>query len=146
MNDPHAVPCAFCEIIAGREPAHVVWADDGAVVFLDHNPIAPGHVLIVPRRHATTLWDLTKAEYLNLMALARSLAEPLSQALRADRAAMAVEGYGVPHAHIHLVPVNGPGRLDPNRQSPATEDELDTAAEALHAVIDRLRGGEDVQP
>ena len=135
MTDQEAVPCAFCEIIAGRGPAHVVWKDDNAIAFLDRNPIAPGHLLIVPRTHATTLWDLTESEYLDLMTLVRSLAEPLAQATGADRAAMAVEGYGVPHAHIHLVPVDGPGQLDPHRQSPATEDKLDTAAKALQAII-----------
>lgn len=135
MNNAQAVPCPFCDIIAGRGAAHVVWKDDSAIAFLDRNPIAPGHLLIIPRRHATTLWDLPDAEYLHLMTVARSLAKPLSRAMEADRAAMAVEGYGVPHAHIHLVPVNGPGQLDPNRQAPATEDELATAEQALRAVI-----------
>lgn len=53
----------------------------------------------------------------------------------ADRAAMAVEGYGVPHAHMHLVHVNGPGELDPNRQSLATDADLAAVASALRAVI-----------
>ena len=70
------------------------------------------------------------------MSLGRSLAKPLSKVKGADRAAIAAEGYGVPHAHIHLVPVNGPGELDPNRQSPATEPDLAHTASALRAAIE----------
>lgn len=55
--------------------------------------------------------------------------------MAADRAAMAVRGYGVPAAHIDLVPVNGPGEVDPNRQSPATEVDLADTVGALRAAI-----------
>ncbi|MEJ2287644.1 MAG: HIT family protein [Deinococcales bacterium] len=136
MNDSQPAPCVFCEIAADRSSAHVVWSSNDALVFLDRNPIAPGHLLIVPRRHEGTLWNLTETEYFDLMSLARSLAKALSKAMGADRAAMAVEGYGVTQAHIHLVPVNGPGELDPNRQSTATEPDLAHTASALHAAIE----------
>ena len=146
MNDSQAAPCAFCEIIAGREPAHVVRTDENAIAFLDRNPIAPGHLLVVPRQRARTLGEFTEAEYLDLMILARSLAGPPRQAVGADRAAMAVEGYGVADAHIHLVPVHGPGQLDANRQPPATEDGLAPTAHALQAVLTNLPGQHDFHP
>lgn len=129
--------CIFCEIAAGRAPGYVVWTDNDAAVFLDRSPIPPGHLLIIPREHVGTLWDLEEERFLRLMSLARSLAAPLTEATGADRAGMAVEGYGIPHAHIHLVPINGGGELDPCRQSPASEEELSTAARGVRAAIER---------
>lgn len=58
MNDSQPARCVFCEIAADRSSAHVVWSSNDALVFLDRNPIAPGRLLIIPRRHAKTLWDL----------------------------------------------------------------------------------------
>lgn len=135
MSGPSAPRCAFCDIVAGRAPAPVVWANGDAMVLLDRNPIAPWHLLIIPRHHAPTLWDIDEAQFLDLMSIARSLARTLSMAMHAELAAMAIEGYGVPHAHIHLVPVNGPGELDPRRQSPASEADFSNAAKAILAAI-----------
>lgn len=65
--------------------------------------------------------------------------------MRAVRTAMAAEGYGVPHAHIHLVPFNGPGQLEPNRRFPATDDELHSAAQTLRTVLQDLRVLHEIQ-
>lgn len=136
---PNATPnvdqdpaCAFCRIVAGAAPAHVVWADAEHVAFLDRAPITAGHVVLVPRRHVAAVADLDAAEYARLFARVRALAGPVAAAAEAPRAGIAVEGFGVAHAHVHLVPVWRGGDLDPCRQAPAGE-------EALHAAAARVR-------
>ena len=123
--------CAFCEVISGSAPAQIVWTSDDAIAFLDRSPMNPGHLLVVPRTHLATLWDLEEAKFIQLLLTVRRLAASLAEALNVDRAGMAVEGYGVPHAHIHLVPINGCNELDPCRQSPASEEDLERIGELL---------------
>ena len=127
--------CVFCGIVGGSSPAHVVWSDAAHVAFLDRNPVAPGHVLLVPRAHASTVYDLAPAAYAALFERARRLAGPVARAAGAPRAGIAVEGYGVDHAHVHLVPVWRAGDLDPCRQAPASEAELRAAADRLRAAL-----------
>lgn len=129
--------CIFCDIAAGLTPAHIVWTDVDFMVFLDRNPMAAGHLLVIPKQHVDKLWDLGESHYLRLMLLVRRLTVPLTKAIGADRAGMAVEGYGVPHAHIHLVPINAGNELDPCRQSPASDPELTVAAEVIRDAIAR---------
>ena len=123
--------CVFCQIIAGTVSAQIVWTNDHAIAFLDRAPMNPGHLLIVPRAHVETLWDLEESKFIELLLLVRRLAVPLIEALNAERAGVAVEGYGVSHAHVHLIPLNGGKELDPCRQFPAPEEELETIAQRI---------------
>jgi histidine triad (HIT) family protein len=127
--------CIFCEIVAGRAPAAIVWENAEFVAFLDHHPIQPGHLLLVPREHIDYLFDLEGPRYGNLWDCARKLAIPLKQATGADRIGVAVEGYGVPHLHVHLVPIDRLGDLDPCKQHPATRDELDRMAGLIRSCL-----------
>ena len=127
--------CVFCLIAQERAPAHVVWRDDEHVAFLDVNPITPGHLLIIPRAHVSWVEELSADAHARLFARVRELARPVAVAAGAPHTGIAVEGYGVPHAHVHLVPVWRGGDLDPCRQAPATEADLRAAAERLRAAI-----------
>ena len=127
--------CIFCHIAAGDAPAHVVWTDAEHVAFLDRSPVAPGHVVVIPRAHAPTVDDLDAGAYERLFALVRALARPVARAAGAPRAGIAVEGFGVAHAHVHLVPVWRGGDLDPCRQSPATDAALRDAADRLRTAL-----------
>jgi len=121
--------CIFCRIAQGESPAHVVWQDDLFLAFLDVRPINPGHLLLIPRQHVDYLFELDDALYGPLFARAKDLAGPLRQATGCGRVGVAIEGYGVPHAHIHLVPINGPLELDPNRATLRDEaEQAETAA------------------
>ena len=124
-------PCVFCRIVDRLTSARIVWEGEDGIAFLDQSPINRGHLVIIPRVHVAKIWDLEEPTFLRLLSLVRRLAVPLAKAMLADRAAMAVEGYGVPHAHVHLVPVNGGNELDPCRQVPASEDDLDVVAECI---------------
>lgn len=127
--------CIFCEIVAGRAPAAIVWENAEFVAFLDHQPIQPGHLLLVPREHIDDLFDLETPGYRSLWDCARHLAIPLKQATGADRIGVAVEGYGVPHLHVHLVPINKLGDLDPCKQRPVSRDKLDRMAEQIRSSM-----------
>jgi histidine triad (HIT) family protein len=131
--------CIFCEIVAGRAPAAIVWENAEFVAFLDIQPIQPGHLLLVPREHIDYLFDLQGPRYRDLWDCAQKLAIPLKQATGADRIGVAVEGYGVPHLHVHLVPLNGLGDLDPCKQHPVARDELDRMAGQIRSSLQRIR-------
>jgi histidine triad (HIT) family protein len=127
--------CIFCRIADGEAPAHIVWQDSEHVAFLDRSPVTEGHVLLIPRTHVTTIYDLDPPAYARLFERVRVLAPPVAQAASAPRTALAIEGYGVAHAHVHLVPVWRAGELDPCRQAPAREASLQAAATRLRAVF-----------
>jgi histidine triad (HIT) family protein len=127
--------CVFCCIARGEAPAHVVWQDDLFLAFLDVQPINPGHLLLIPREHVDYLFDLDDTLYGPLFVRAKDLAEPLRRATGCGRVGVAIEGYGVPHAHIHLVPLNGRLELDPNRAAFRAEaDQAETAARIRAAL------------
>ena len=114
----------FSRIAAGEIPSYKVAADDRHFAFLDINPMAPGHTLVIPRREVDYLFDLTPQEYADLWAFAREVALKLKKAVPCKRVGVAVLGMEVPHAHIHLVPLNSEGDLDfkkPKLQLPAAE-------------------------
>ena len=127
--------CIFCRIVEGQAPAHVVWSDAEHIAFLDSHPIAAGHLLLIPREHVAWVDELSVEAHARLFARVRELARPVARAAGAPHAGIAVEGYGVPHAHVHLVPVRRGGELDPCRQAPANEVELRVAADRLRAAI-----------
>lgn len=101
--------CAFCRVVALEAPAHRVLDDDIAVAFLDTRPLFPGHVLVVPRRHAETLTDLTEDELGPFFARVRRTARAVEEALRAAGTFVAANNrvsQSVPHFHVHVVPRN----------------------------------------
>jgi histidine triad (HIT) family protein len=130
--------CIFCEIAAGRALAAIVWESPEFVAFLDHRPIQPGHLLLVPREHIDYLFDLEAPRYQRLWDCARQLAGSLQEATGADRIGIAVEGYGVPHLHVHLVPLNRLGDLDPCKQHRVARDELDRMAGQIRSSLERV--------
>ena len=106
-------PCVFCEIVAGRQPAHVVLDDEVALAFLDTRPLFPGHSLLVPRAHHETLADLPEESIEPLFATARRLSVLIRDAMGAEGSFVAMNNtvsQSVPHLHVHVVPrVKGDG-------------------------------------
>ena len=127
--------CVFCGIVVGSDPAHVVWQDDEHVAFLDINPITAGHVLLIPRVHVPWVDELSPSAHARLFARVRELTRPIAAAFGAPRTGIAVEGFGVSHAHVHLVPIWRLGDLDPRRQAPASGADLHAAAERIRAAL-----------
>lgn len=99
--------CVFCDIVAGRVPAYRVLEDETTIAFLDHRPLLPGHVLVVPRTHYETLGDLPSAEVGPLFLNVQRLALAVERGLHADGSFVAVNiriSQSVPHLHVHVVP------------------------------------------
>ena len=101
--------CIFCRIVRGEIPAEVVARDDDALAFLDVQPLADGHVLVVPRAHVARVEDLPAVQAAALFALVHRLAGPTRTAVGAAGTIIGVNdgevtGQTVPHVHVHIVP------------------------------------------
>lgn len=96
----------FSRIVAGEIPSYKVAEDDKHYAFLDISPVAPGHTLVIPKKEVDYLFDLADDEYESLQLFAKRVAVAMKSALPCKRIGVAVMGLEVPHAHIHLVPIN----------------------------------------
>jgi histidine triad (HIT) family protein len=99
--------CVFCKILRGEMAAHVVFESEAAIGFLDHRPLFPGHVLLVPRAHRETLTDLRAEEIAPLFTAAQRIARAVERALGAEGTFVAMNNrvsQSVPHLHVHVVP------------------------------------------
>lgn len=96
----------FSRIVAGEIPSYKVAEDDKHYAFLDISPVAPGHTLVIPKNEVDYLFDLADDEYESLQLFAKRVAAAMKSALPCKRIGVAVMGLEVPHAHIHLVPIN----------------------------------------
>lgn len=112
----------FSKIAAGEIPSYKVAADDKHYAFLDINPVAPGHTLVIPRREVDYIFDLSDEEYAELQLFAKRVAEAMKKALPCKRIGVAVMGLEVPHAHIHLIPLNSEGDMDFRREKLHLDD------------------------
>jgi len=102
----------FSRIIAGEIPCYKVAEDDENFAFLDINPVQPGHVLVVPKLEKDYIFDLPEERYVSLQMFARKVASALKKATGCSRVGVAVLGMEVPHAHIHLIPINSEKDMD----------------------------------
>lgn len=113
----------FSKIIAGEIPSYRIAEDDKHYAFLDINPLAEGHTLVVHKREVDYIFDLSDSEFAELQLFAKRVAEAIRETMPCKRVGVAVIGLEVPHAHIHLVPVNTEADLDFRREKlkPAPE-------------------------
>lgn len=99
--------CVFCELAEGRASAAVVYEDESVIAFLDHRPLFPGHVLLIPRQHVETLSELPPERIEPLFAAARRLSSAVETAMDAEGTFVAINNrvsQSVPHLHVHIVP------------------------------------------
>ena len=96
----------FSKIAAGDIPSYKVAEDDRYFAFLDINPVAEGHTLVIPKREEDYIFDLDDDEYAGLQLFAKRIAKAMKKAVPCRRIGVAVMGLEVPHAHIHLIPIN----------------------------------------
>ena len=95
----------FTKIIRGDIPSYKVAETETHFAFLDINPIAEGHTLVIPKKETDYLFDLSDEELSQTMILAKKIAHAIDKALKPIRTGIIVEGLEVPHAHVHLVPI-----------------------------------------
>ncbi|MBQ1799070.1 MAG: HIT family protein [Muribaculaceae bacterium] len=121
----------FSKIVAGEIPSYKIAEDERYYAFLDINPVAPGHTLVIPKREVDYIFKLDAEEYEGLWQFARKVAAALEQAMPCQRIGIAVLGLEVPHAHIHLVPLRTEADLNfakPKLTLPPAEMEAIAAA------------------
>jgi histidine triad (HIT) family protein len=101
--------CIFCKIVSGEIPSERVYEDDKVLAFMDINPLNDGHLLVVPKAHAATIFEITEADLLALMSATHKLAAAVQKALSPDGLnLLQLNGKAanqmVPHLHVHIVP------------------------------------------
>ena len=129
--------CIFCALVEGRIPARRVFEDDSHVAFFPLKHIEPGHTLLVPRRHHDFVFDMDDGAYQALWAAAKRLAPAIRSVCGAARVGILVEGFSVPHVHVHLVPVNRLNDMNPTREQPLGGAEADRLAARLRETLAR---------
>lgn len=126
----------FSRIAAGEIPSYKVAADDMYYAFLDINPVAPGHVLVIPRREDDYIFHLDEEEYVGLMKFARRVAKAIEKAMPCKRVGVAVVGLEVPHTHVHLLPINTEADMDFSHKQQLPAEEMQAIADRIAAEFE----------
>ena len=124
----------FTKIVNGEIPCHKVAEDDNYLAFLDINPLVKGHVLCIPKKETDYIFDIEDEEYLGLMKFSKAVAAGLKKAIPCKRIGVTVIGLEVPHAHVHLIPINVMDDMNFSRPK------LNPSQEELALVADKIRG------
>lgn len=126
------MPSIFTRIIRGEIPCYKVAEDDHCFAFLDISPVCKGHTLVVPKIEVDRLYDLPEDIFMSLQAFSRRVALAMQATFVCDRIGNTVIGLEVPHAHIHLIPINSMADMDFSRPRPEVPaDEMTAIAEAI---------------
>ena len=122
----------FSKIAAGEIPSYKCAESDKFYAFLDINPVAKGHTLVIPRREVDYIFDMDDDELAEYQVFAKRVATALKKAFPCKKVAQVVLGLEVPHAHIHLIPMNSEADVDFRREKlKFTSEEMASIAEAI---------------
>ena len=128
--------CTFCAIIEGLESAFIVYENSHAVVFMDKHPINAGHVLVIPKTHIESFYELKEKDFVELMLVVRRVAAVINATFQPRKVGMLAAGFDVTHAHIHVLPmhdyhdITSKIILEGKRPNPS-EKELRTTADQI---------------
>ena len=122
----------FSRIAAGEIPSYKIAEDDRHFAFLDINPIAPGHTLVIPKQETDYIFDLNDDDYASLQLFAKRVAEAMRRAMPCKRIGVAVMGLEVPHTHIHLIPINAESDMN------FFKEKLSLPADEMAAIASRI--------
>ncbi|MDQ6482563.1 HIT family protein [Dyadobacter sp. LHD-138] len=114
----------FSRIVSGEIPSHKIAENDEFLAFLDAFPIAKGHTLVIPKKEIDYLFDLDDDTYARLFLFAKSIVPTLEKTVPCLRVGVSVIGLEVPHAHVHLLPLNSMADADFSKKIKVTQDEL----------------------
>ena len=123
----------FTKIIKGEIPCYKIAEDDRFIAFLDVFPIKKGHTLVVPKVQIDYVFDLDDSLLSDLMIFAKKVAQKMQRAISCERIGIAVIGLEVPHAHIHLVPLDTVGDID------FSQPKLQLSAKEMTEIADSIR-------
>jgi len=106
------MPSIFTKIVKGEIPSYKVYEDKNFLAFLDINPLKKGHTLVIPKKEVDYIFDIDSKEYQNLWNTAKKIALSMKKVIECNRISIVVMGLEVPHAHIHLIPLDSMQDID----------------------------------
>jgi len=130
------VPSIFSKIITGEIPCHKIAENEHCFAFLDIFPLAKGHTLVIPKREVDKYFDLSNEELSELNIFSKKIAAAIESAIPCKRVGLAVIGLEVPHAHVHLIPLQSVEDINFSREKlKLSQDELSEVAEKIRAEL-----------
>ncbi len=129
------MPSIFTKIINGEIPCYKIAEDENFFAFLDINPNAKGHTLCIPKKEVDKITDLDEETYLGLMQFSRKVAKAIESAIDCQRVGITVIGLEVPHAHVHLIPLNGMGDATFQHKVTLEQHEFEAIAEKIRLKL-----------
>jgi len=131
------MPSIFSKIVSGELPCHKVAETSEFLAFLDINPLSKGHTLVIPKEETDYLFDVDDTTYNGLMLFAKKVAVAIKKVIDCKRIGIAVVGFEVPHAHIHLAPINGLYDIDFSKPKlQLSNEEFVETAKAIKAAFE----------
>ena len=121
----------FTKIINGEIPCYKIAEDENFLAFLDVNPNAKGHTLCIPKQEINKIFELEDDLYVGLMQFSKKIAVALEKTVPCKRIGMAVVGLEVPHAHVHLIPLNEMDEMRFQNKVSLSKDEFEELAESI---------------
>jgi len=132
------MPSIFSKIIKGEIPCYKIAENENYFSFLDINPIAEGHTLVVPKKEVDYMFDLDEETLSGLMRFSKTIAKAIDSSLGTIRTGVIVEGLEVPHAHIHLVPIYFEGQpMSLGRKTEVSEQRMEEVSELISKAIEQ---------
>ena len=126
------MPSIFSRIVAGEIPCYKVAEDENYLAFLDINPLQKGHVLVIPKQETDYIFDLEEPVLSGLFVFAHKVAKAIKATIPCERIGVTVIGLEVPHAHVHLIPINGMMDMEFSRPKlQLTQEEFTSIAESI---------------
>lgn len=126
----------FTKIIKGEIPSHKVFEDEKFYAFLDINPLAKGHTLVIPKQEVDYLFDIDDELLSEMIVVSKKVAKALEKAVSCTRVGMMVVGLEVPHAHIHLIPIQTERDMNlSNKRVELSKDEFEKVARDISSFI-----------
>ncbi len=126
----------FTRIIQGEIPCEKILENENFFAFLDIRPISPGHTLVVPKSEVDNLFDLETAYLQGMLPFAQRIAKALAKSVPCRRVGLMVAGFEVPHAHLHLVPIQQEGDLSFSNAHPAAREELAAIGRKIREALE----------
>ncbi|MES2396172.1 MAG: HIT family protein [Bacteroidota bacterium] len=123
----------FSKIVSGEIPSHKISENEKFLAFLDVSPLVHGHILVIPKKEVDYIFDIPDTDLAEMMVFAKGVAKAQKEAVTCKRIGVVVIGLEVPHAHIHLVPMNTANDVN------FTQPKLKPTAEELSSMAEKIR-------
>jgi len=129
------MPTLFTKILAGEIPAHKILENDKYLAFLDIRPVNPGHTLVIPKQEIDYIFDMEDELLKGLIVFSKKVAKAIGRTIPCKKVGVMVAGIEVPHAHIHLIPIDGVNDLSFARAKAVPQEELAQVAAKIRANL-----------